>query len=191
MGIGDEEENIWRAIAAIDRARSQEAGIKSVEDAVEMLRQELQCEIYPRGKSALKPDTQLSRRKAVRSIIGPTPKVEACIQWLGRTGQFKDLEIRRLRRINFFVEDLAGQITVNQNTISLNTASILLCMLCLLSGLWIGWIIFGSKGDLQEIANSFALGTIGGATASLILDRSFRFEEMKTKVASSAPWLFR
>ena len=190
MAIGDDEESVWRAISAIHRARSHGADINSLEDAVKILRQELQCKIPRKGKGSSNSVTKISQTGVVRSLIGPTPKVEACIRWLNKTGQFKDVEIRRIRRINLLVEDPSGRISVNKNTISLNTASILLCILCLLSGLWIGWIIFGSQGDIQGIAYSIALGMITGATARSILERSFRFYEIKTKVVATAPWLF-
>jgi hypothetical protein len=121
-------------------------------------------------------------------IVGEKSLHHQSILLAARTGQFDEIELRRLRRINFFVEGAAGRVVVNTRTISLSTGTLLLCILCLLSGVWIGWVIFGSMGDPQGIAISFILGALVGKTVGVILDRSFRFDEIKTKVAASAPW---
>lgn len=188
MTAWNEEDNVWKAVSAIHRVDSRESEIAPLDDALVALRQELQCDASHQLKPS-KTSAQAIQSAVVRSLLGSTPKAEACIALLSKTGQFDEKELRRLRRIRFFVEEPSGRISINKKTISPCTATLLLCLLCVFSGIWIGWIIFGSKGDIQGITNSFALGTIVGSIVSLILDKSFRFHQIRSKVTVAAPWL--
>ncbi len=187
MGKNWNDENVWNAISAIHRIAMEDSRSLSVDETLVKLRLELL------EQPDLGNDQSIVTAKRLKAVVhrlsGSTPRLETFVAWLGKTGRFSEKELRRIRRVGLFREEETGQIAINKNMLSLGKATIILCLLFLIAGIWIGWVIFGSRGDFQGIVNSFALGIIIGAIASIVLDKSFRFKQIKTKIELVAPWL--
>lgn len=114
---------------------------------------------------------------------------DAFIAWLSRTGLFSQRELRRLSRIKLIFDNGDGRISLRQHGWDMRLVAALFASLGIASGLWVGWIIFGSSGNIQTIINSLALGYILGFLTSVVLDNSFRLEQMRIKILRAAPWL--
>lgn len=182
-----EEDLIWQGLAAINRTQSSHSAPKTVDEAIKQLRKELLTPQEPELISNISIQERI--HAAILSLTGRTPGTEALIEWLRRTGEFSEKDLRLIRRVKLFYEGKSGQSLMRETGIALETATFQMMILCVVAGIWIGYIIFADRVGILEISNSFALGLFFGAIAGMLLDRSFRFKRIRDKVASIAPWL--
>lgn len=183
----DEDRALWDTFADVHRLRFDHKDPSDCDAALGGLRDAL---LWPKPVAQSGPLTLRQRaRKAVLRLAGRSEGGDACIEWLRKTGQFSETELRTIRRAGLFVEDSAGRALMREAGLSPLAAAIYLGILCFLSGMWVAWVLVTDNVGLQLIVNSLALGLVLGTIAGRVIDRSFRFERLRAKVAFLAPWV--
>lgn len=183
-----EDEQVRKLIASIYKIEAIDSNRLSLDEAVNRLRLEILD--APMSTFEERRPTISQFAAPVYKLLGKSERVEACVDWLRKTGQFTKQELDLIRRIKLFREEKSGCIFVPQELVSLAKATILISALSFLAAIWIGWILFTDHAGLQQIACSFSFGTIVGTLVGYLLDRSFRFERIRNKVLSISPRFF-
>lgn len=179
------DEYAWRALAAVRRVDAGAVGRTDLESVVNDLRIALLTTPLAKINGAQSSGRWV--RSAVYYLTGKTARTEACIEWLRKTGRFTEGQVKTARRVRFFTEEENGQVVVRKQPLQEQHATLIIGLLCLIAGLWIGWVLFGSQTGLMQIVCSYLIGLTLGAAAGRALDYSFRLARLRCKVLDMAP----
>jgi hypothetical protein len=181
------DKHLWIALARIRETFDEHGDCANADTALQLLRDKL-FEIRPVTAQV---DAGLLGASIAhfRRFLGHSDRVDAVIAWLGETGQFNKKDIERIRRIRLFEEKSDGSVVVREQPLPESMASLVTAIVALLTGGWVAWVWFAANGDLQLIANSYALGTVLGSVVCMALDKSFRFAKARQRVLAVAPRL--
>lgn len=186
--LNDEDDaNAWKALSAIRPLAEDQNVPHGLPAGEEEIRRAL------RQACIEQPSIESSVQGRLTKLIGlhsaKLPRVEACVEWLRKTGQFSEKELDLIRRFKLIYQTATGHIFLRKQRLSKDKAAFLLSLLAFIAGVWVGWVLFSDHTGLQQIANSYAFGTIFGTGMRYVLDLSFRFARMHEKILGVAPWL--
>lgn len=184
-----EDEALWAIFAAINQERTRAKFSDGAEEEIRRLRRAMLLS-PPIGCS--RPTRKWARTKArVMRLRGRSAGIEAHIAWLRETRAFDEEDLNRVRRAKLFYEDTTGAVLMRARGLDLATANAVIATIAFTAGIWVGQVIFTDRVGIQMVANSYAVGSVLGFVAGRVLDRSFRFQQIREKVLSVAPWLTR
>lgn len=182
----EEDEAIWSLFRGLNQALTRDGDPIGTDEAVKQLRQAM-C-LFPNVGSS-RPASAWGRIKArVYRLMGRTGGTEACIEWLRHTGEFTDKDLNLIRRAKLFYEEAEGIVLLRSSGLNPMAAVAAIATITFVAGIWVGWVLFTEHSGIQTVANSYAIGAVLGLIADRILDRSLRFELIRNKIQSIAPW---
>jgi len=156
-----------------------------IEEAVALMKSELEA-----SNQSLSSKDECCHVNAVLSIKNNKAHgVEATIQWLRNTGEFSEKELLRINQLQLIVPSVNGQVRFNRHTISMESAMIMLGFISILFGVCAGWLIFADRIGIEQIVQSIGIGMALGSLTNIVLNKSFRFNQLKIRVTQLAPWL--
>lgn len=185
--LSEEDDALWAMLGAIHRTLTREGEPIGTDEAQNQLRHAMYL-LPSNGLS--QPSSAWGRLKArVIRLTGTTEAIEACFNWLRKTGVLTDKDLVEARRGKMFYQETETSVLMRSKGLNLTTAMAAIATITFLAGIWAGWVLFGPRSGIQMIANSLIVGSFLGVIICRILDRSFRFERIRAKVRSIAPWL--
>lgn len=183
----DEDDGLWAVFGSIHRALKADGDPVGIDEGVNQLRQALlQSQSFP----VALPASSWGRLKAkIIRLTGRSAGITACLEWLRKTGEFSEEDLKVIRRANLLYEKESGAVFLRTRGLRLTTATGMIAATTFFGGIWIGWLASVDRVGFQLMAESLAIGGILGLIAGRVRDCSFKFENIRERVSSLAPWL--